>query len=85
MPAWVTHPSHRAVIDALVKAREAAGMTQRDLAAKLGKPPSFVGKVESIERNLSVLELIAWVRAVGADPIKILESATQYLDPGLTI
>lgn len=50
-------------------------MTQRDVAAKLGVPPSFVGKVEAIERNLSVLELIDWCDALGTEPGSILEKA----------
>jgi len=80
MPAWVSHPSHRAVIEALIKARAAAGMTQRDVAARIGKPPSFVGKVEAIERNLSVLELIAWARAVNADPVKVFAAGRKAFD-----
>ena len=79
MPAWVVHPSHAAVIDALVKARNAAGITQRDVATKLGKPPSFVAKVESIERNLSVLEFMAWSRVLGVEPGKILAAGTRGL------
>jgi hypothetical protein len=54
-------------------------MTQRDVALKLGKPPSFVAKVEGIERNLSVLEFLAWTRALGADPGKILASGSRGL------
>lgn len=47
-------------------------MTQRDVAAKLGKPPSFVGKIEAIERNLSVLEFLAWTKALAVNPGSIL-------------
>lgn len=65
MPAWVSSPLHREVISALVRARKEAGLTQRDLAGKIGRPPSFVGKVEAIERNMSVLEFIEWTRALG--------------------
>jgi transcriptional regulator with XRE-family HTH domain len=68
MPAWVSSPVHRAVIDSLIAARKTAGLTQRDVAARIGKPPSFVGKVESIERNLSALELIEWSQAIGVTP-----------------
>ncbi|WP_404415992.1 helix-turn-helix domain-containing protein [Brevundimonas vesicularis] len=68
MPAWVSSPVHRSIIASLVKARISAGLTQRELASKLGKPPSFVGKVESIERNLSALELVAWAAAIGIEP-----------------
>jgi transcriptional regulator with XRE-family HTH domain len=73
MPAWVSSPVHRDLIVAMVAARKAAGMTQRDVAAKLGKPPSLVAKVESIERNLSVLEFLAWMKAVGVSPNDLLK------------
>jgi len=72
MPAWVSSPVHRQIIAALVEARRARGMTQRDVAAALRKTPSFVGKVEAIERNLSVLEFVAWASTVGVDPRDLL-------------
>lgn len=77
MPTWVYSPVHRACIEALVAARKSAGLTQRDLAARLDKPPSFVGKVESIERNLSILEFLAWSYAVGADPGALLQQVQK--------
>ncbi|MFN4042265.1 MAG: helix-turn-helix domain-containing protein [Brevundimonas sp.] len=72
MPAWVSSPVHREIVAALIEARRQRGMTQRDLAAALGKPPSFIGKIEAIERNVSVLEFVAWARAVEADPSALL-------------
>lgn len=72
MPAWVTSPVHEGIILALVRARKQAGLTQRDVAARLNKPPSFVGKVEKIERNLSVSEFVAWCEAIKAEPQVIL-------------
>jgi transcriptional regulator with XRE-family HTH domain len=67
------------VVEALIKARNAAGMTQRDVAGKLGKPPSFVAKVESIERNLSVLEFMAWCRVLAIEPGKVLAAGSRGL------
>lgn len=55
-------------------------MSQRDLAKKLGKPPSFIGKVEAIERNLSVLEFLAWTPALGADPGDVLPKPVAPID-----
>ncbi|MBN8527902.1 MAG: helix-turn-helix transcriptional regulator [Caulobacterales bacterium] len=68
MADWVSSTIHRDLVTALVLARHAEGLTQRDLAQKLGKPQSYVGKVESIERNLSVSEFWFWAGAVGLDP-----------------
>lgn len=79
MPAWVTSPVHRSVVEGLISARKLAALTQRDLAARIGKPPSFVGKVEAIERNLSVTEFIAWCGALGVEPDAVLKASTRGL------
>lgn len=50
---------------ALRDARLAAGLTQVQLAARLGQPQSFVSKVESGARRLDVVELIAFCASVG--------------------
>lgn len=76
MPAWVSSPVHKEIVEGLIAARRRSGMTQRDVAAALGKPPSFVGKVEARERNLSVLEFIAWARAIGVSPAALLPELT---------
>jgi transcriptional regulator with XRE-family HTH domain len=47
----------------LRKAREDAGLTQRDVARMLGKPPSFVAKCENGERRVDVIELSRFARA----------------------
>lgn len=49
----------------LRSAREEAGLTQKDAAILLGKPQSFVSKVESGERRLDVVELQAIARRYG--------------------
>jgi transcriptional regulator with XRE-family HTH domain len=58
----------------MVKARKAAGLTQHDLAKRLKKPQSFVAKYEGGERRLDVVEFLAVMRAIGADPIRILNA-----------
>lgn len=42
-------------------------MSQAELAAKLHKPPSFVGKYELGERRLDVVELMVILRELDAD------------------
>ncbi len=59
---------HQALVQALVDARGRAGMTQRDLAKRLKRPRSFVGRMEAGERRIDVIEFIEIARVLGADP-----------------
>lgn len=68
---------HRALIAALAQAREAAGLTQRDLARRLSRAHSFVGKIESGERQLNVLEFCEYADALGADPAELLRAVMR--------
>lgn len=49
----------------LRQARLDAGLTQSDVAARLGKPQSFISKVELGERCLDVVELQIVARGYG--------------------
>lgn len=53
---------------ALVAARTKAGITQRELARRLGRSHSFVGKIESGERQLNVLEFCELADALKLNP-----------------
>ena len=50
--------------------REKAGLTQRALAAKLGRVHSYVFKVEAGERRIDPLEFAEWCIACNVDPAK---------------
>lgn len=70
-------PRHKALMAALTAAREGAGISQRELAKRLDRAHSFVGKIESGERQLNVLEFCEYVEALGADPAKLLGSVLR--------
>lgn len=76
---WVASPHYRAVIDTLKATRLAAGISQRQLAQRLGKHPSFINKIELIERRIDVLEFIAVAKAMGFTPAVLLERMTEAL------
>jgi transcriptional regulator with XRE-family HTH domain len=63
---------YRALIQTVVEARKSAKLTQAELAGRLGKPQSYVSKVESGERRLDVVELTALAEALGTDPAGLL-------------
>lgn len=61
----------------MIAARKRAGLTQQELANRLKRPQSFIAKYEGGERRLDVVEFIAIVQAIGADPIRVLRSLLQ--------
>jgi transcriptional regulator with XRE-family HTH domain len=54
--------------EALAAARQRAGITQRGLAAALGKPQPFESAFENGQRRIDLLEFIAIAEALAADP-----------------
>lgn len=59
---------YQAIIARLVQARKDAGLTQVELAERLGQRQTFVSKYELGERRLDVAEFIEISKAIGADP-----------------
>jgi transcriptional regulator with XRE-family HTH domain len=68
---------HKALMATLAAARTEAGLTQRELARRLGRAHSFVGKIESGERQLNVLEFIEVAGALGVEPWTLLRRAVE--------
>jgi transcriptional regulator with XRE-family HTH domain len=66
-------PEHQKLRELLIAARKKAGLTQAEVAERLGRPQSFVAKYEGGERRLDVIEFIAVARALQADPARALE------------
>jgi len=54
----------------LLTLRTKAGLTQRQLAGKLDRERSLVGRLELGERRLDMVEFFWLCRACGADPVK---------------
>lgn len=68
MRKWVSSPEYRAVVAQLVAARHESGLTQREVEARLGKTHhGWLAKIEANERQANVIDMIAILRAVGAD------------------
>ena len=85
-PSWV-HDVPWAIIDLvprtrdpyhqfgewLRKTRDAIGLTQRELSVKMGRPTSFIGKVETAQRRLDIVEFEELALALGVSPVKLYE------------
>lgn len=68
MPSALHDPAYLAFVAHLVQLRQRAGLSQRDLADRLGRHQSWLAKSERGERRLDPAEFRAIVLALGADP-----------------
>lgn len=80
--AWVSSNAYEAAISVVVDARIRQSVSQRELAARLGKPRSFVSKYEARERRLDILELLAIARALNVDPSVLIGQMAASLPAG---
>lgn len=65
MPKSVFTNEYATFLRLLKETRREAGLTQTDLADRLGLTQSVVSKCERGERRIDVIELRAWCRAIG--------------------
>jgi len=61
----ITSRDYKLFLAALIKARKARGITQVDLAKRIGETQSFVSKCERGERRLDIIEVRAFCQAMG--------------------
>jgi transcriptional regulator with XRE-family HTH domain len=71
--------SYDVLTQCLVDARTNAGVTQVELAERLGRPQSFVSKVEGGDRRLDVIEFLQITAALNLDPEPIIQSVVAAL------
>lgn len=83
---WVSR-LRRAIIDAVPRrldpyrefgdwlraTRDAIGMSQKDLSVKMGRPVSFIGKIETAQRRLDIIEFGELAEALGVAPPKLYD------------
>lgn len=62
------------LIQGLVEARKSAGLTQQEVADALGKPQSYVAKIEGCERRLDIAEFVDYAHALDTDPTTLLRT-----------
>lgn len=71
--------SYGVLTQCLVEARVAAGVTQIELAERLGRHQSFVSKVEGGDRRLDVIEFLQIAKALKVEPEPIIQSVVAAL------
>lgn len=72
-------PEYAVVLRLFRTARESAGMTQVELAERIGQSQSFVSKVERGERRLDILQLRSLLAEFGITLPQFVERLEQAL------
>lgn len=80
---WMRWAVDRDLGAVLTRLREDAGLTQRDIAARLEIHQSRISRLESSEGDIDKGEAVAFLKAVGSPPAKqvrrVLETAWKHL------
>lgn len=74
------NPLYATFEQALVDARLENALTQSQVAARLGKPQSYVSKYESGERRLDVVEFLEVCKSINIKPDSIIEKLGAIFD-----
>lgn len=76
-----THtPQYQRLVDLLIETRRRARLTQQQVADRLGKPQSYVAKVEGAERRIDVVEFALLVQAMDAEPVALLTELLSEIE-----
>ena len=68
------------LISDLVEIRHEKGFTQRSFAAKTGYSTCFIGRTETRERRLDLIETIDYMRHLGLSDAKIVNTITKLVN-----
>lgn len=82
MPRSIHNDDYHALTAILTEARRKAGLTQQVVADRLGKPQSYVAKIEGNERRIDVVEFAALAKAMGIDPAALFSTLLVAIDAG---
>ena len=78
---WVETEQYKIVGACLAAARRRANVTQQELAARLGKPQSFVSEYERGQRRVDVVEFLVVSLALGVESVELFVEISKAVAP----
>lgn len=78
-PNPVFSDEYRALAEVVIQARQEAGLSQRELAARLGKAASHVSMIERGQRRIDSLELLLIAEACGVSPAALFQRISDQV------
>jgi transcriptional regulator with XRE-family HTH domain len=71
--------SHPHLVAVLITARKRSGLTQAELAKRLGKDQTLISNIENSQRRVDVLEFYALAKALEVDPVVLFAEVVKRL------
>lgn len=72
-------PKYKMMIESLKSLRNKQGMSQRELAQRLGQTHCYVGRTETCERRLDIIDLINILKALELTDKEIMKFLERLL------
>lgn len=63
------------ITETIAKARTEAGLSQRELSARLHEVNNYMQRIESGQRDVTVVEFVRIANAIAVDPCDLLREA----------
>ena len=85
MPKSQFSDGYRVFVEMLVQARKESGLTQTELAARIGRKQGHISIIENQVRRVDLIEFCALVKAMGHDPVTLFQRIYEALPEKLDI
>lgn len=85
MPVSLHTDAHKHLVRVLSDARQEAGLSQTELADRLGWKQNWISNIEQGQRRVDVIEFIALARALGASPDALLQDVLRKVPKSLNV
>lgn len=79
MPKSVFTDAYATLLDVLIETRKGLGVSQAELARRIGREQPFISLIERGVRRIDVVEFYAIVSALGADPVEVFANLAGKL------
>ena len=85
MPKSVFSDAYAIFLRALVAARKDAGVSQVELARRVGRDQPFISLVENGVRRVDLIEFYVLARGIGVDPVAMFAAIASELPAEIRI
>lgn len=80
MSAVIYSDEYRVLVGTLLRLRQGAGLSQRELSRRMRRSATHIHKIEIGQRRVELIEFCAFVRVCGSDPVSVFGEVHGLID-----